>query len=331
MSKDLLNDLSSLASATPPPPEKNHMTDNVQHVIGEFLMHFPDDHMQKLFQIVKKVATTNACILVVGENGTGKKTLGKIIHEMSKKPGEVSTLNVAEIEKENQVTLLLDAINDNAGSTVIIENIDYLTESAQIQFNAILKNQVTLPKPTRIIATTEADLALAIRNGNFFKELYYRLNVIRLEIPALRQRKKDILPLVYLFLRQKPEGHLFRLHPLAEQALMKHHWSGNIQELRNIIDRASMLATSSEIKAENLEIDLGAKEDNHWVEQLPIGLTMKDVETQFILRTLQHHQGNRTHSAKTLGISLRTLRNKINEFEAEGICVAEPTKGRALP
>ncbi len=331
MSKDVLSQMPSHSTPTTAAnnaPKLNVCAHAVAMPLG--LVALPDANMQKIYQVIKKVATTNACILIVGEVGTGKKTLGQLVHHLSNRAAEATVVNISEMERDSQVGQLLDAINDAAGSTVIIENIDKLTETAQIQFNAILKNQITLPKPTRIVVTTEADLAQAIRSGSFFKELYYRLNVIRLEVPALRQRKSDILPLAQHFLTQLTNNQACRFTMMAEQAILKHGWSGNLQELRNIIKRACLLASGPEISHENLEIGTILTEDNHWVDHLPVGSTLKEVETKFILKTISHHNGNRTHSAKTLGISLRTLRNKINEFQIEGLDVAEPTKGRAL-
>jgi DNA-binding NtrC family response regulator len=112
----------------------------------------------------------------------------------------------------------------------------------------------------------------------------------------------------------------------AMEAMINHSWPGNLHELQVVVQRAILLSTSYEIDRDCIEIQSAEGMNSKWIMALPIGLPMKDVETHFILETLKHHEGNRTHCAKTLGISLRTLRNKINEFKSRGIDVVDPMR-----
>ena len=186
---------------------------------------------------------------------------------------------------------------------------------------------------TRIIATTNRDIMAAVAQGQFRQDLYYRLHVIQLEVPALRDRAKDIELLARHFLKifANQFGKLdIDFDASALQKLMSHPWPGNVRELQNVIQRAVLLTANSKISAQDLPIEAAARDgESTWVEHLPIGRPLRDLETQFILETLKHHQGNRTHAARTLGISLRTLRNKINEFTSEGLNVTAPMTGRA--
>ena len=185
----------------------------------------------------------------------------------------------------------------------------------------------------RIIATTNRDIQAAVASGQFRQDLYYRLHVIQLEVPPLRERSKDIELLAWHFLRQYCDQFGksgMELSVDARSKLRAHSWPGNVRELQNVMQRAVLLTAGHEVTASDLPIEQDHSVlDGGWVTHLPIGRPLRDLETQFILETLKHHQGNRTHAAKTLGISLRTLRNKINEFTSEGLEVMGPTTGRA--
>ncbi|RZA15381.1 MAG: sigma-54-dependent Fis family transcriptional regulator, partial [Proteobacteria bacterium] len=187
---------------------------------------------------------------------------------------------------------------------------------------------------TRVIATTNRDIARSVKDGRFRQDLFYRLYVIHLEIPALRDRPKDIEVLTRHFLKQfsvQFKGEAATLTADAMQKLLKYTWPGNVRELQNVIQRAVLMTSGNTVTAKEFVLEQKkVEEDREWVKHLPIGQKMREVETQFILETLRIHNGNRTHSAKTLGISLRTLRNKINEFVLEGHEVPQPTTGKAL-
>jgi two-component system, response regulator FlrC len=201
----------------------------------------------------------------------------------------------------------------------------------------------------RIIATSNRDLAEAVKRNTFREDLLYRLNVVNLKLPALRERPKDILALARHFARKYAEANGVAFRPLApetEQILLGHAWRGNVRELENTIHRAVLLSPGNEIAPESVRLPDGAKlgetpmraghdpvsiatEAAAATTRLLVGRTVSDVERDLILDTLTHCLGNRTHAANILGISIRTLRNKLREYTQAGVRVAPPGEGRA--
>ena len=201
----------------------------------------------------------------------------------------------------------------------------------------------------RIIATSNRDLADAVKRGTFREDLLYRLNVVNLRLPALRERPKDILALARHFARKYAEANGVPFRPLAsdtERLLLSHGWKGNVRELENTIHRAVLLSRGSEIAIEAIRLPDGAKlpdgpvrlsndpvaiatEAAATTTRALVGRTVSDVERDLILDTLDHCLGNRTHAANILGISIRTLRNKLREYTQAGMRVAQPGEGRA--
>ena len=184
---------------------------------------------------------------------------------------------------------------------------------------------------TRIIATTNKNIKAIVNEGVFRQDLYYRLYVINLEIPPLRERPKDIDLLGRYFLNKfsiqfNRQGLVFAESTLEK--MKKYPWPGNVRELQNVVQRAILMAKTNVITVEDIPISMDALTNKDWVKYLPVGKKLWDVEAQFIIETLKRHEGNRTHAAKTLGISLRTLRNKISEFTAMGHEVPAPLTGR---
>ncbi len=319
-----------------------------------------DPAMRRIKEIADQIAAVNLPVLITGESGSGKETIARYIHARSVfSSGPFVAVNssaipsamfeselfgfekgaftgaVAEriglIESANNGTLLLDEVTNIDGSNqakllrVIEERkVRRLGGNADIALNG------------RIIATSNVDPMAMVAKGEFRQDLYYRLYVLHIEVPALRQRPSDIDALALHFVEKESIGAgrpMLRLSEGARKALCDHNWPGNVRELQNVIKRAVVGCTTAVLEAADLGFEgAGGRQESlasAWIETLPIGRTLQDVETQFILRTLEHHQGNRTHAAKTLGISLRTLRNKINEFLAEGIDVIAPLTGRA--
>jgi transcriptional regulator with PAS, ATPase and Fis domain len=187
----------------------------------------------------------------------------------------------------------------------------------------------------RIIATSNRDVVAAVKKSEFREDLYYRLNVIKLVIPPLRERPKDVVALAQYFLDKYREEYKRPGLVLSDDAILKlkkYSWPGNVRELQNVIQRAILMSQGTIIMPNDVPVNtkINVRESLDWVEALPLGRPMREVETHFIIETLKYHNGNRTHAAKTLGISLRTLRNKINEFTASGYEVPAPTIGKAL-
>jgi two-component system, response regulator FlrC len=195
----------------------------------------------------------------------------------------------------------------------------------------------------RIIATSNRNLFEAVKEGTFREDLLYRLNVVNLKIPALRERPADILALAEHFAIKYAELNGFPHKILAQsarQSLVANHWKGNVRELENTLHRAVLLCTGVDIEADSLVLpdgdDLSRSQSAaaraaltaEAVTRSLVGQTVAKVEQDLILDTLDHCLGNRTHAARILGISIRTLRNKLNEYEAVGVVVPDPGQAR---
>jgi two-component system response regulator FlrC len=201
----------------------------------------------------------------------------------------------------------------------------------------------------RLIATSNRDLEDSVKRGDFREDLYFRLNVFNLRMPALRERPSDVIPLAEHFIRKYAEANGVPVKPLSPQAaerLKGHHWKGNVRELENTMHRAVLLAGGTAIESDNILLT-GAKAEPQVVPPAAaaqagraasgergatlVGRTVADVERDLIIDTLSHCLGNRTHAANILGISIRTLRNKLKQYSQEGMSVPLPGEGERVP
>jgi DNA-binding NtrC family response regulator len=303
-----------------------------------------DQEMSLVLESACKCASSSATVLIEAESGTGKELLAHLIHSRStRRTGPFVAVNCAALpenlleselfgfekgaftgasiskpgkfELAHRGTLLLDEIGEMA-SILQAKLLRVLQEKEVDRIGG--KDPVRID--VRIIATTNRDLHSLVREGAFREDLYYRLNVVRLAIPPLRRRQGDIPLLADFFCRRY--GKEFgkdglRCGPDAVAALVRHNWPGNVRELENVIQRALALSSGSRRTAEDLllagdGVQAGSPESAG--DSLAVGTTMRDMERQLIQRTLDGTGGNRTKAAKLLGISLRTLRNKLNEF-----------------
>jgi DNA-binding NtrC family response regulator len=311
-----------------------------------------DEKMMRIRDIIWQIADTNVPVLISGESGVGKEVIAKAVHDAGNEGNRPfvavncaampSTLleselfgfekgaftgahqrHIGKFEQANNGTLLLDEITEMDPS--LQAKLLRVLQEKEIER---LGGSGPVPVNTRIIAATNRDVVAAVKKGTFRQDLYYRLYVIHLEVPALRERPKDI-ELLSRHLLQKfastygKDGITFA--PEAMEKIMNYKWPGNVRELQNVIQRAAIMATGNYIMSSDIPIEKEPSLDNlNWVSALPLGEPLQVVETHFILETLKKHQGNRTHAAKALGISLRTLRNKINEYTTCGFDVIAP-------
>ena len=315
-----------------------------------------DEKMLRIKEIIDQIKNTNVSVLVSGESGTGKEVIAQALHEASDRAEKpFIAVNCAALpsnllESElfgHEKGAFTGAMQRHigkfelaSGGTLLLDEITEMDTALQAKLlRALQEKEIEriggngpIPVETRIIATTNRNIMTAVSKGHFRQDLYYRLHVIHLEIPPLRQRPKDIELLANTFVERF--GSKFKknveLTPDALGKLKAHPWPGNVRELQNVIQRSVILAGTPYISASDLPIETKNVQDpSTWIAHMPIGRPLKELETFFILETLKHHKGNRTHAAKTLGISLRTLRNKINEFTSEGLDVMGPQTGRA--
>lgn len=318
-----------------------------------------DEKMVRIKEIVDQIANANVSVLITGESGTGKEVIARMIHAASNRNNEkFVAINCAAVpanlleselfghekgsftgahqrhlgkfEQANSGTLLLDEITE---TDVGIQA--KLLRALQEKEIERVGGQGPVKVDARIIATSNRDVVAAVKKSEFREDLYYRLNVIKLVIPPLRERVADVVALSQFFLekyRVEYDRPNLVLSEDAIQKLKKYSWPGNVRELQNVIQRAILMSQGTMIMANDIPVNtkVNVNDSLDWIEALPLGRPMREVETHFIIETLKYHNGNRTHAARTLGISLRTLRNKINEFTAAGYEVPAPTIGKAL-
>jgi DNA-binding NtrC family response regulator len=323
-----------------------------------------DPVMAATVRRAEQVAGADASVLITGESGTGKEVLARHIHRRSRRSnGAFVALNCAAIP-ENLLESELFGHEKGAfsgalarrvgkfeaadGGTLLLDEIGEMELRLQAKLlRAIQEREIDRvggSKPVRvnvrILATTNRNLAAEAAAGRFREDLYFRLDVISLHIPPLRERRGDIAPLAHAFARRYAElnGVPYRpFTPSALQRLTAHGWRGNVRELENTVHRAVLLTEGDTIGPESVELagesapapTLSPAEPGlapGGVAAL-VGRRMDDVERDLILSTLRHTAGNRTHAATILGISIRALRNKLRDYAAEGAAVPPPLLG----
>ena len=299
--------------------------------------------MNKLFETMALVAPSEATVLIVGESGTGKELIANAIHQNSpRKDRPFIKVNCAALpetllESElfgHEKGSFTGAIARKQGrfqlahkSSIFLDEIAEMAPTTQAKILRVLQEREfeplggihTIKVDTRIIAATNKQLDEEIKAGRFREDLYYRLNVVSLEVPPLRERGDDVALLTDFFLKKYTEKNnklIKGFTPRAMDLLMRHEWPGNVRELENIVERAVIMARGEMITPmefpENLkELDLELKEARI---NIAAGRSLKEVEKEMILRTLDETGGNRTHAADILGISRRTLQLKLKEY-----------------
>ncbi len=307
-----------------------------------------DAEFSHTIEQASQAAASAATVLIEAESGTGKELLARMIHLKSPRASRAFiAVNCAALPESLLESELFGfekgaftgAVASKPGKfelahrgTLLLDEIGEMAPILQAKLLRVLqekevdriggKNPVEID--IRIIATTNRDLKSLVREGNFREDLYYRLNVVRLTIPPLRKRQADIPLLVDFFCQRYGDASAPRdvhISPEALERLMRHDWPGNVRELENTIQRAKTLCAEATITPADLLISESKVSDSHSLSGnaahelgLSAGVTMREMEKQLICKTLEGTGGNRTRAAKSLGISLRTLRNKLNEF-----------------
>ena len=320
-----------------------------------------DPAMAAIVRRAEQVAGADASVLITGESGTGKEILAHHIHRRSRRAGgPFVVLNCAAIP-ENLLESELFGHEKGAfsgalarrigkfeaaeGGTLLLDEISEMDLRLQAKLlRAIQEREIDRLGGTgpvrvnvRILATTNRDLLGEIARGSFREDLYFRLNVITLRIPPLRERPADIAALAEHFARRYAEVNGLPWRPLTPAALARlaaQPWRGNVRELENTIHRAVLLAETDRIGPDALDLG-GPPAAGARAAPAPsgiaalVGRSMDQVERELILETLGHTLGNRTHAATILGISIRALRNKLRDYAAQGLAVPPPQAGVA--
>ena len=315
-----------------------------------------DPAMLAAVRRAEQVARSEASILITGESGTGKEVLARHIHRRSRRAaGPFVALNCAAIPENllesemfghekgafsGAIARRIGKFESADGGTLLLDEISEMDVRLQAKLLRVIQEREidrlggTAPVRVnvRILATSNRDLVAEVAAGRFRADLYYRLNVVSLEIPALRDRLGDIAALADHYARRYAEVNGVPLRPIsrtAHQRLTAHGWRGNVRELENTIHRAVLLAAGDEIGPEAMELAPGAPGAKPAVAASGalgalVGRTMDEVERDLILETLGHTLGNRTHAATILGISIRALRNKLRDYAQSGLAVTPP-------
>lgn len=300
--------------------------------------------MLQILELVEQIADSMSNVLIYGETGTGKEVIAKVIHDKSIRRGKpfvkvnCATLpeNLLESELFGHVKgAFTDAIKDRIGrvqkaegGTLFLDEIGELSPTTQVKLLRLaqdreyerLGSSETKKASVRIISATNKDLQKAIASSDFREDLYYRLNVISIKIPPLRERKEEVPDLAYHFLKQyaeTKEKSFIQISPEALQLLMDYSWPGNVRELENVIERAIAIGQGDILLPQHLPKEL-RQEPSFGLPKM--GTTLKEVEKQLILHTLEQTAGNQTKAAQILGITRQTLINKLKEYAKEDYC-----------
>ena len=300
--------------------------------------------MEQVLASVSVVADSQASILVQGESGTGKELIARYIHHCSHRRDKpfvainCATLPETLLESElfgHEKGAFTGAVNRKKGKfeiadrgTLLLDEISEMDMGLQSKLLRVLQEReidriggtCPIPIDVRIIATTNRDIEKHIHEGKFREDLFYRLNVIPIYLPPLRERKEDIPLLTAHFIKKYNQLDKRTVKGLTDEALqllLQLSWKGNVRELENIMERAVLMCKGDRITVDDLHLNGSSKPVHDTVHHLisPIHpITLKELEKKTIFHALDRTNGNRTHAAEILGISVRTLRNKLNEY-----------------
>src|SRR3984893_14010181 len=354
---------------TPLPPEAELIAAVLAAVADDSReLIYRDDSMARVVKLAQQIAGSDASVLITGESGTGKEVLARYVHGRStraKKPFicvNCAAIPEALLESElfghekgaftGAVARRVGKFEEATGGTLLLDEISEMDVRLQAKLLRAIQERVidraggTRPGPIdiRIIATSNRNLADAVREGSFREDLLFRLNVVNLKIPPLRERPADILELAQHFAKKYSEANGVPVRPIsadARRVLTSNRWQGNVRELENTIHRSVLMAQGDEIGADAILTPDGDRLDlaktvpavahatfaAEQVTRALVGRTVADVERDLILETLKHCLGNRTHAANILGISIRTLRNKLNEYSDGGLPITPAGAG----
>lgn len=312
---------------------------------------YKDPAMERALQLAKQIAPSTASVLITGESGTGKEVVAKFIHANSKRANApFVAVNCAAIPENlleselfgyekgaftGAVSRRIGKFEEADGGTLLLDEISEMDIRLQAKLLRVLQerqiDRIGGKKPidvdVRILATSNRDMRQEVLNKTFREDLYFRLNVVNLALPALRDRKGDILPLAEYFVKKYSELNDLPVKLLAKKTrerLLAYDWRGNVRELENTMHRAVLMSAGTEIDEDAVllmpPMEQASETAAGGTDTL-VGRTVADVEKDLIISTLKHTLGNRTHAANILGISIRTLRNKLKQYMEEGIDV----------
>jgi DNA-binding NtrC family response regulator len=307
--------------------------------------------MQAVFSVIRQVAPSKAAVLVVGESGTGKELVARAVHQLSnRRNGPFVAINCAAMPETLMESELFGhekgaftgALERRAGcfelaqhGTLLLDELAEMPTGTQAKLLRVLEDSQVrrlggkgeISVDVRIVAATNRNLDEALKKGDLREDLFYRLNVFQIALPPLRQRVGDLPVLcetLITHLNRKHGCHVTYINADVMEALKKHQWPGNVRELRNVLERAVIMSGEGAIQMAHLPYDFGVSIGSRPPAQvfepesvrLSVGTTVSDAEKALVQLTLQHTKNNKTRAAEILGISLKTLFNKLKEYEA---------------
>jgi len=299
--------------------------------------------VERILAVAEGVAASRAPVLIQGESGTGKELLARHIHAAGPRRNQpFVAVNCAALPRElleselfgHERGAFTGAVARKLGKfelanhgTILLDEISELEPTLQAKLLRVLQEHELdrvgglrpVPIDARVIATANRSLRSLVASNAFRRDLYYRLNVIPLTLPPLRERGEDLDALIDHFAQRFAEGRRVAIAPAAQEYLHRHRWPGNVRELEHVMERALLLATGPVITLTDvrLEDDIEPAAGEETVGSLA-GLTVHEVERRLIFETLRRTNNNRSHAARMLGISIRTLRNKLAEYRLGG-------------
>jgi len=318
-----------------------------QGVLGDLAGRSPA--MQQVFSLIRQVAPSKAAVLITGESGTGKELAARAIHALSpRRDGPFVAVNCAAMPETLMESELFGhekgaftgAVERRAGcfelaqnGTLLLDEIGDMPLPTQAKLLRVLEDsrvrrlggKAEILVDVRVIASTNRRVEEAVRKGQIREDLYYRLNVFRIHMPPLREHKEDIPVLCEALLASLNRKHgckVTDVEPKVIEMLRSHSWPGNVRELRNVLERAVIVAGEGTLRVSHLPQPFAppslapSAEDDSASIRVPVGTTVEEAEKALILRTLEHTRNNKTRAAEILGISLKTLHNKLKEYGA---------------
>ncbi|WP_019962271.1 sigma-54-dependent transcriptional regulator FlbD [Woodsholea maritima] len=333
-----------------------------------------DPAMLQVIELAERIAPSDASVLITGESGVGKEVMARYVHMKSKRANQpFVSVNCAAIPENlleselfghekgaftGAIARRVGKFEEADGGTLLLDEISEMDARLQAKLLRALQereiDRVGGTKPVkvniRVLATSNRDLAQAVKDGSFREDLLFRLNVVNLAVPPLRNRPSDAIALADHFIAKYADANGVGHKTLSEDAkamITARDWPGNVRELENAMHRAVLLAGGEVITPEAIRMPDGsafsgmstkthplvqhAAQAAHLPQAARVGMTVAEVEQNLILDTLDHCLGNRTHAANILGISIRTLRNKLKQYSDEGVSVPGPGETRISP
>jgi len=300
--------------------------------------------MRRVMTLIEQVAPSSASVVITGESGTGKEVVARTIHELSpRRSGPYVAINCAALPETLMESELFghergaftgaDRRREGCfelanGGTLLLDEIGEMRSELQAKLLRVLEEQklrrlggsAEVPVDVRVLAASNRNLEAALKDGRFREDLYYRLNVFSIELPPLSERADDIPPLVEHFLHEivPPEGkNITGVDAECLEVLKSYRWPGNVRQLRNVIERALIVTRGPMLSVADLPPELKRASGSASTFELRLGMSLDEVERELITRTIEFAGGNKSRAAEVLGISLKTLYNRLERYQGK--------------